>query len=110
MSVPYDEELFEDVAPTGLDITRVEAGQIRKGEHIVIRGCPCRVVEVTVSKTGKHGHAKCAITALDIFTGNQSSKTKQETGADFDQERNSRLRRPPPTALTCPWSSARSSH
>jgi len=29
----------------------------------------CKVVEVTTSKTGKHGHAKAHITALDIFTG-----------------------------------------
>ena len=28
-----------------------------------------QVVEVSVSKTGKHGHAKCSITAVDIFTG-----------------------------------------
>jgi len=26
------------------------------------------VIEVTTSKTGKHGHAKCHFTALDIFT------------------------------------------
>merc|ERR1711865_388197 len=27
------------------------------------------VAEVTSSKTGKHGHAKCHIVAIDIFTG-----------------------------------------
>ena len=27
-----------------------------------------QVVDVTTSKTGKHGHAKCHFTALDIFT------------------------------------------
>ena len=26
------------------------------------------MIEVTTSKTGKHGHAKCHFTALDIFT------------------------------------------
>jgi translation initiation factor 5A len=26
------------------------------------------VIEVTTSKTGKHGHAKCHFTAVDIFT------------------------------------------
>ena len=31
-------------------------------------GFPCKVVEVTTSKTGKHGHAKANITGLDIFT------------------------------------------
>merc|ERR1719486_1023721 len=46
-----------------------EAGQIRKGGHIVIKGRPCKVVNVSTSKTGKHGHAKCNFPAIDIFTG-----------------------------------------
>merc|ERR1711982_170226 len=32
-------------------------------------GHPCKVAEVSTSKTGKHGHAKAHIVALDIFTG-----------------------------------------
>jgi hypothetical protein len=28
-----------------------------------------QVVDVSTSKTGKHGHAKCNFTATDIFTG-----------------------------------------
>ena len=35
----------------------------------MIKGHPTKVVEVTSSKTGKHGHAKCHIVAIDIFTG-----------------------------------------
>lgn len=44
------------------------AGAVRKNGFIVIKGRPCKVVDVTTSKTGKHGHAKCHFTALDIFT------------------------------------------
>merc|ERR1711957_986527 len=29
---------------------------------------PCKVAEVTTCKTGKHGHAKCSITGIDIFS------------------------------------------
>jgi translation initiation factor 5A len=47
----------------------MEAGQIRKGGHIVIGDRPCKVVNVSTSKTGKHGHAKANFTAIDIFTG-----------------------------------------
>ena len=47
----------------------VEAGQIRKGGYIMIKGKPCKVKDVSVSKTGKHGHAKCKFAASDIFTG-----------------------------------------
>jgi hypothetical protein len=35
--------------------------------HVV--GCLWQVVEVSTSKTGKHGHAKCHFVAIDIFTG-----------------------------------------
>ena len=35
----------------------------------MIKGNPCKVLNISVSKTGKHGHAKCNFTAVDIFTG-----------------------------------------
>merc|ERR1711994_1158454 len=44
-------------------------GEIRKGSHLMIKGHPCKCVEVSTSKTGKHGHAKAHGVALDIFTG-----------------------------------------
>uniref|UniRef100_A0A7S0MML5 Eukaryotic translation initiation factor 5A n=1 Tax=Cryptomonas curvata TaxID=233186 RepID=A0A7S0MML5_9CRYP len=47
----------------------VQAGSVKKGSHIVLKGCPCKVIEVSTSKTGKHGHAKASITGIDIFTG-----------------------------------------
>lgn len=34
---------------------------------MVIKGRPCKVVDVSTSKTGKHGHAKCNFVAVDIF-------------------------------------------
>jgi translation initiation factor 5A len=36
---------------------------------MMIKGHPCKVLSISVSKTGKHGHAKCNFTATDIFTG-----------------------------------------
>lgn len=47
----------------------MEAGQIKKGGHMMIKGKPCKVLSISVSKTGKHGHAKCNFLATDIFTG-----------------------------------------
>ena len=32
-------------------------------------GSHTQVVDVSTSKTGKHGHAKCHFVAIDIFTG-----------------------------------------
>ena len=40
-----------------------------RDRYICIKGRPCRVVSVSTSKTGKHGHAKCNFVATDIFTG-----------------------------------------
>lgn len=47
----------------------MQAGLVRKGGHMVIKGRPCKVLDVSTSKTGKHGHAKCHFVAQDIFTG-----------------------------------------
>jgi len=46
-----------------------QAGNIKKGCFLMLKGKPCRVTEVSTSKTGKHGHAKNAVVGLDIFTG-----------------------------------------
>ena len=35
----------------------------------MIKERPCKIVEMSTSKTGKHGHAKVHMVALDIFTG-----------------------------------------
>merc|ERR1719223_2168274 len=35
----------------------------------MIKGRPCKILSISVSKTGKHGHAKCNFLAVDIFTG-----------------------------------------
>mmetsp|Transcript_52308 Transcript_52308/g.104835 ORF Transcript_52308/g.104835 Transcript_52308/m.104835 type:complete len:160 (-) Transcript_52308:354-833(-) len=45
----------------------IEAGQLRKGGLMMIKGQPCKISEVTHSKTGKHGSAKCNFTANNIF-------------------------------------------
>jgi len=39
-----------------------------KNGFLVIKGRPCKVADVSTSKTGKHGHAKCHFVAIDIFT------------------------------------------
>jgi translation initiation factor 5A len=46
----------------------MQAGALRKGGHVMMKEKPCKIVEISVSKTGKHGHAKCHIVGLDIFT------------------------------------------
>merc|ERR1712188_7720 len=52
----------------------MEAGQVRKGGFIMIKGNPCKVNDVSTSKTGKHGHAKCHFVATNIFTGKKQEE------------------------------------
>lgn len=59
-----------DNADAGASLTYpMQCSALRKNGHVVIKGRPCKIVEMTTSKTGKHGHAKVHLTALDIFTG-----------------------------------------
>mmetsp|Transcript_14591 Transcript_14591/g.14451 ORF Transcript_14591/g.14451 Transcript_14591/m.14451 type:complete len:161 (+) Transcript_14591:101-583(+) len=62
----YEIEVLE---AAGSATIPMEAGQIKKGGHMMIKGKPCKVLSISVSKTGKHGHAKCNFLATDIFTG-----------------------------------------
>jgi len=64
-----DEPTFESADAGASDVYPAEAGTLRKGSHVMIKGHPTKVAEVTTSKTGKHGHAKAHIIAIDIFTG-----------------------------------------
>ena len=53
---------------------------------VLLKGFPCKVVEMTTSKTGKHGHAKANITGVDIFTGKKAqdiSPTSHNMAAPF---------------------------
>merc|ERR1711934_726982 len=69
-----------ETAESGASLTYpAAAGSIRKGAHIVIKGRPCKVLEMTTSKTGKHGHAKCHFTATDIFTGKKCEMLESST-------------------------------
>ncbi|XVF48415.1 hypothetical protein PTKIN_Ptkin03bG0188300 [Pterospermum kingtungense] len=66
-----EEHNFESMAEGGaLKTYPQQADTIRKnGTYIVIKGRPCKVVQVSTSKTGKHGHAKCHFVGIDIFNG-----------------------------------------
>merc|ERR1719320_2099410 len=46
-----------------------QCSALRKGGFVMIKNRPCKIVEMSTSKTGKHGHAKVHMVVLDIFTG-----------------------------------------
>ena len=56
-----------------MDIKREDVTQssIRPGKYILIEGRPFEIVGADWSAPGKHGHAKCRITAMDLLTGSK---------------------------------------
>ena len=65
-----EEEIIFNSGDAGAsDTIPIKAGSCKKGVHVMIKGFPCKVIEVSTSKTGKHGHAKVNITGIDIFSG-----------------------------------------
>mmetsp|Transcript_2853 Transcript_2853/g.2678 ORF Transcript_2853/g.2678 Transcript_2853/m.2678 type:complete len:161 (+) Transcript_2853:31-513(+) len=54
-----------------LGMVKVSAGSLHKGDLVMIKGHPSRVVSFSTAKTGKHGSAKAMVTGIDIFNGNK---------------------------------------
>lgn len=44
----------------------MQCSALRKNGHVVIKGRPCKIVDMSTSKTGKHGHAKVHLVAIDV--------------------------------------------
>nr|CAX71949.1 eukaryotic translation initiation factor 5A [Schistosoma japonicum] len=42
---------------------------LRKGGYVLMKERPCKIMEMSTSKTGKHGSAKVHLVGIDIFTG-----------------------------------------
>ena len=44
----------------------VAANNVQKGNFIILEGAACRVVDVEISKPGKHGHSKVRVSAVGL--------------------------------------------
>jgi len=63
------DEQFEAADAGASDTFPTQCSALRKGGFVMLKEHPCKIVEMSTSKTGKHGHAKVNLVGLDIFTG-----------------------------------------
>jgi translation initiation factor 5A len=47
----------------------VEVGGLKTGSYVIVEGEPCRIVDLTKSKPGKHGAAKARVVTIGVFDG-----------------------------------------
>ncbi len=50
-----------------------EVRELKVGRYMLVDDAPCKIMEITMSKPGKHGEAKGRIVAIGIFDGQKRS-------------------------------------
>ena len=48
---------------------QVTVGSLQKGNYVILDGVACKVVDVQVSRPGKHGHAKVRLSGIGLIDG-----------------------------------------
>ena len=71
------ENIYETNNSTHVEPTTL--GALKIGDHILINDMPCKIVELTRAKTGKHGSCKVMLIAIDIFLGKKNEISKPST-------------------------------
>lgn len=61
------DEDFATVSSGASETYPQQCSALRKNGFVMLKGHPCKIVDMTTSKTGKHGHAKVHLVGLDIF-------------------------------------------
>ncbi|MEM1927222.1 MAG: translation initiation factor IF-5A [Acidilobaceae archaeon] len=56
-----------------MSVNYATLGDLKKGSFIVIDGEPCKIVEMSTAKTGKHGSAKAHVVAVGVFSGQKKT-------------------------------------
>ncbi|GAB1603202.1 eukaryotic translation initiation factor 5A-1-like [Argonauta hians] len=59
-----------DTGDSGASLTYPQqCSSLRKNGYVILKNRPCKIVDMSTSKTGKHGHAKVHLVGLDLFSG-----------------------------------------
>jgi len=54
---------FESTTSGASDTYPLQCSALRKNGFVVLKGKACKIVDMSTSKTGKHGHAKVSFCA-----------------------------------------------
>jgi len=68
MSDYDDDDQFASAESGAADSYPMQCSALRKNGFVLMKDRPCKIVEMSTSKTGKHGHAKVNLVGIDIFT------------------------------------------
>ena len=49
------------------EVKQVSIGTLQKGSYVVMDGAACKVVDIQISRPGKHGHAKSRVSAVGLL-------------------------------------------
>ena len=61
----------------------MDVGELRVGGYMMIEGEPCKIVDISKSKPGKHGSAKARIVAIGVFDNQKRQFVKPvDAGAE----------------------------
>lgn len=74
---------FEQGDSGSAGVEKIQAGCLKIGSLVLIKGHPCKVVSFSTAKTGKHGAAKAMVTGIDIFSS-QKYECTFSTGENVD--------------------------
>ncbi|CAG5127990.1 unnamed protein product [Candidula unifasciata] len=61
------EETFEGADAGASQTYPMQCSSLRKNGYVVLKERPCKIVEMSTSKTGKYGHAKVHMIGIDLF-------------------------------------------
>ncbi|MCD6367713.1 MAG: translation initiation factor IF-5A [Candidatus Aenigmarchaeota archaeon] len=59
-----------------MSTTQTEVKNLKPGKYVIIDGEPCKVVNISTSKPGKHGSAKARIEAVTLTDGRRKELVK----------------------------------